>query len=275
MVEFMTMLRLILCLVLLGGCVPVPMDHPDYDLPPRRTMEGPYESLDPGANSLESLHFGVRAYGSAATQRIADLAEASYNRIMLDTNLYSFKPSGLYQLIVYANEDEYHKKTGQPAWSAGVTVGNAIYTYESPRLAGVIAHEMTHLIFFEFMGKVAQEQRWFNEGLAVYEEEQALGRGRGELFAGMAAQLRQVPLPMESMLRLTPATEKEYTVNLWYAQAYSMVGYMIDRGSRIGFSQFLQALKDGHNYDQALLRGFPNLWRTLEDFHRDWRLSLN
>jgi len=273
-----TGLRVLLAAVALGACVPYPGELPD-DGRGRSfvgIVEGTYPGLDAGYNETQALHFQVKAYGVDVVRSSADRAEEAYNRIMTDTGLYSFKPRGLYQIVVYGTQDEYRKKTGQPEWSAGVAVGNAIYTFVSPRLEGVLSHEMTHLIWFEFMGgRLSQEQRWVNEGLAVYEESKALDpRGGTEMFASVRPSLRSQPIPMDQLMRLVPATERAYDVSLWYAQAEDMIRYMIQRGGRIGFSQFLTALRDGKDFDRAMGEGFPGQWRNLEDFDVQWRRSL-
>jgi hypothetical protein len=239
-------------------------------------VEGVFPGLDAGAQELTSLHFMVKAYGQDTVRDAADIAEAAYNRIMIDTGLYSFKPRGLYTLVVYGTQDEYRKKTGQPEWSGGVAVGNAIYTYFSARLDPVLSHEMTHLIWFEYMGgRNNPDLRWVNEGLAVYQENKAIGsRGQGDMFAAIRGNLRAQPLPMDQMLRLVPATERAYEVSLWYAQAESMTRFMIERGGRIGFSQFLEALRYDKGLDAAVATGFPGHWTSLSSLELDWKRSL-
>lgn len=273
-----TRAAIVLCVLLLGACVPYP-----GELPPdgggssfTTIVEGTYPGLDAGYNETQGLHFSVKAYGVDVVRSVADKAEEAYNRIMTDTGLYSFKPRGLYQIVVYGTQDEYRKKTGQPEWSAGVAVGNAIYTYASSRLDGVLSHEMTHLIWFEFMGgRLVQEHRWINEGLAVYEEAKAVDpTGGSSLFASVRPTLRATPISMDQMTRLVPATERAYEVSLWYAQAEDMVRFMVQRGGRIGFSQFLMALRDGKDLGGAVAAGFPGQWRSLEDFDLQWRRSL-
>lgn len=261
----------------LGACVPYPAELlPDdgrgSSLP--QIVEGVYPPLDPGANQQESLHFKVKAYGADVAKSVSDSCEASYTRIMNDTGLYSFQPRGTYSIVVYGSQDEYRKKTGQPDWSSGVTVGNAIYTFYSAALDGVLAHEITHLIWYEFMnGRLTDQQRWVNEGLAVYQEAKARNRGR-ELFAGAVPTLRSAAVPIDQMMNLAPNTERAYEASLWYAQAESMIRFMIERGGRIGFGQFLAATRDGQGFDQAVYAGFPGQWRTLADFAADWKRSL-
>lgn len=259
----------------LAACVPYPGTLPPDDS--RTTIvQGPFALLDPGASQLESLHFMVRAYGGDAARHVSDKAEEAYNRIMIDTDLFSFKPRGLYEIVVYGTEDEYRKKTGQPSWSGGVSVGNAIYSYWGPGLDRTVAHEMTHLIFYEYMGRVNLDHRWVNEGLAVYEESKTGGdpRAGSDIFSAVRGRLRQQPIPMDQMIHLIPATEREYTVSAWYAQAESMVRLMIERGGKIGFSQFLAALREGKGFDESIAGSFPGVWRGLSDFEQSWLRSL-
>ncbi len=53
-----------------------------------------------------------------------------------------------------------------------------------------------------------------------------------------------------------------------------MVRFMIERGGRIGFSQFLAALRYDKPLDQCVSEGFPGSWRTLEELNTDWKRSL-
>jgi hypothetical protein len=234
-----------------------------------------FPELDPGANELQSLHFLVKAYGTSQSRTYADTAEAAYTRIMTDTGLYSFRPRELYRIVIYGTQDEYRKKTGQPEWSGGVSVGNAIYTFVSPRMEGVLSHEMTHLIWFEYMGRSVSDHRWVNEGLAVFEEAKALGeKGQSDLFSVLRGNLRAQPLSMENMIHLVPATERAYEVSLWYAQAESMTRFMIERGGRIGYSSFLTALREGRSFDSAIGSGFPGQFTSLADVEAQWKRSL-
>ena len=257
----------------LAGCIAVPgaMDV-DHLARPQNITGEVFPPLDAGASEQGSLHFLARAYGSGKAMQAADLAETAYQRIMVDTGLSSFRPlGGLYKIVLYAGADEYHKKTGQPAWSSGLSVGNSIYTYEGAHLESVISHEMSHLIFYEYMGRSDLELRWVNEGLAVYEESKA-----GQPASGGAAPPLPPwpqgwePLSLDSVVRMVPASERERSVSAWYQQAHSMVRFLIERGGRIGFGQFLAALKGGASVDKALADGFPGSWRDLADFYSAW-----
>src|SRR3989338_18211 len=269
-----------LAALLAAACVAYVDELPAQGRGGTTIVSAPFGDLDAGAAQLDSLHFSLRAYGPAPARRISEHAEGLYNRIMMDTNLSSFRPRGLYQIVVYASQAEYRKKTGQPEWSGGVAVGNAIYSFEGPGLPGTLAHEITHLIFYEYMGTVNIQHRWVNEGLAVYEENKAALQRAGassadadleKRWASARGRLRQQPIPMDQMIDLTPATEREYTVNVWYAQAESMVRYMIERGGRMGVSQFLAALRDGRSFDEAVSSSLVGVWKNLAEFEQSWQ----
>lgn len=268
----------LLACALLAACVPVPDETSDSGHGATTIVDGPFGTLDAGANQLESLHFIVHGYGADNVKQISTAAEDDYNRIMVDTNLFSFIPRGLYQVWVYATPEEYRQKTRQPEWSGGVTVGNAIYTYQGARLAQTLAHEMTHLIVYEYMGQGTpgpnwmNDLRWLNEGLAVYEEQKAAGIA--DLFAAVRTNLTQQPIPMDQMITLAPATHNQYTVSLWYAESESLVQFLIDRGGRLAFSQFLGQLQQGQTLERAMSIAYSNSWRDVGDFFQNWQRSL-
>jgi hypothetical protein len=188
---------------------------------------------------------------------------------MRDTGLYSFMPHDLYPVVVYADHDEFIRKTGMPAWSAGAASGHCIYSFEGPHLAGVLSHEMTHLIFNEFMGRETPELRWVNEGLAVYEEMQA------SIGMSLTPPPGTRPIPFTQMVSLAPIGEQRTTVNAWYAQVFSVVRFLIERGGHLGFGQFLTSLRDGRSVDDAVRAGFPGLWSNVAALEAAWLASAN
>ena len=88
--------------------------------------------------------------------------------------------------------------------------------------------------------------------------------------------MRSHPLALDEFLGFVPLSEKadnDQKVSLWYAQSESMVQFMIERGGRIGFSQFLPALKDGKSFDEAIRSAYIGVWGDLPGFTRAWQAS--
>ena len=175
----------LLALLLLAGCTTLPPEA----LPLAHNPSEQYtrEIQDPApSHAAAGPRFVARAYDPARAKAFEALAEDDYERVMADTGLFSFKPAGLYPVVLYRDGGEYLSKSGAPPWSGGVAVGNAIYTFDGPRMARTLAHEITHLVFHEYMGP-RPGLTWFNEGLAVYEELRAApAADRPELEAWLA-----------------------------------------------------------------------------------------
>lgn len=264
-----------ICAVFMSGCVPVTREMLG-DAPVSQATKPSYEGLAPGSREQQTLHFLVEAYGQEKADAYGRIAEQDYERIMQDTGLYSFSPREPYRIVVYETKDEFHKKTGQPEWSGGVTVGNAILVFDSPDVEAVMAHEMTHVIYNEYMMRMPEEQRWINEGLAVYEEIRASSPERREIYYANAARIIKMnPMPFSQMVTLMPATERERLVNKWYVQVGNVVQFMVERGGRLGVSVFLSQLKNGASVNTALEQGFPSLWKDMQSLEKAWLMSLN
>lgn len=263
-------IELAAALLCCAGCVPVPDGYLPKE-PQGRALEAPAQPLDPGHKTEESAHFRLSAYSSDGAARYSALCEQNYGRIMQDLGIYSFVPARPYNVLVYRDAAEYRAKTGQPEWSGGAAYGNALLLYESPGLGGTMAHEMTHLVFGEFMGLAqAAQLRWLNEGAAVYEE----SRASQESSAFYAQKVRETvvpnPIPFSQFVNLAPQGETLQNVDRWYAQAGSVVGFMIRKGGSFNFSLFLGRLRDGASVDESLRSAYPGGWKSLDDVERSW-----
>jgi hypothetical protein len=194
---------------------------------------------------------------------------------MQDLGIYSFVPRQPYNVLVYRDQAEYRAKTGMPEWSGGAAYGNALLLFEGPGLPAALAHEMAHLLFAEYMGlSQAAQLRWLNEGIAVYEE----SRSSQEAAAHYSRLVREMvapnPLPFSHLVNLAPQSDSLRLVDRWYAQAGSVVGYMIRKGGSFNFSIFLSRLRDGATPDEALKAVYSGLWRNMESLEHAWLLEV-
>jgi hypothetical protein len=264
---------LVMCF-LSGACVPMPEDALK-DLPPATQADvPPYKGLEPGHKTYETAHFLVKAYTTETAVAQSVVCEQAYSRVMNDLGLYSFAPAKPYNIMVYRDADEYLKATGQPRWSGGIAYGNAILIYESEGSAGVLAHEMTHLIFNEFMGLAnSADFKWVNEGVAVYEETRTSAESRTAYSQRFSNMVSPNPIPFSQLAIQAPqGDQKTGAVERWYAQAGSVVAFMIKEGGTLGFSIFITRLKAGDTMDTAIGAAFPSLWKTTRDMERAWLL---
>ncbi len=268
------MKKIFFTLLLCCGCVPVPSGAPAED-PGRAAVASPYRGLDPGYKSEETAHFALNMYSSANTALYPAMCEADYTRIMQDLGLYSFVPARPYNVVIYRDAQEYRTKTGQPDWSGGATYGNALLLFEGDGLKASMSHEMTHLVFNEFMGlSQSAELRWLNEGVAVYEETRSNQVSASYYTALTAETIAPNPIPFSQMVNLAPQNESRHNVDRWYTQVGSVAGFMIRRGGSFNFSVFLSKLRDGASMDSAIAGAYTGSWKKLSDVENSWLLDV-
>ncbi len=269
-------MKTLLALLLLSCCACV--DIPTEGSPAAalaQPVESPYQGLDPGYKTEETAHFAVKAYSSSSALLNAGLLEENYTRIMQDLGLYSFVPARPYNVVIYRDADEYHTKTGQPGWSGGAAYGNALLLFEGEGLKATIGHEMTHLIFNEFMGlSQSGALRWLNEGVAVYEESRSNQASAVFYEDRVRSGVAPYPIPFSQMINLVPQSESQRNVDRWYAQAGSVAGFLIKQGGSFSFSIFIGKLRDGATVDRALEDTYSGLWKNLPELEKAWKLEV-
>jgi hypothetical protein len=262
-----------LAALLLSACVPYPGDAPQpEDLGGAAPLTAAsFRAMDGGVEQ-DSVHFKVTAHGADTARQVADQAETLYQSISNDSGMAGLAPTAV---SVYGSADEYRSRTSQASWSDGAVYDGAVYVYYGPRLAQALAHYLTHAAYSQFMGRDVLENRWVSEGLACYEESKAAGDAGVpvDLFSGVRSTMRMQPFTMDQLEHLAPATENARSTSLWYAESESLVAFMIERGGQADFGQFLQGLKDGKGFNDAISSAFVGIWRNLGDVYQAWQTS--
>ncbi len=218
-----------LALLAVSGCVTVPPELLPVAHNPSGSAARDFEDIGPDVRLVPSPRFIVHAHDELLARRVSALAEKDYEQLMLDTGLFSFRPLGLYPIIVYAESGEYHHKTGQPLWSGGASVGNAVYTYDGEELEPTLAHELTHLIFYEYMGERPQ-LRWLNEGLAVYEELRSSSPEEKREIESWSEAAAASPIPFAMLAETGPG--ERAPVRLWYREAAPVAPFPVQTRGR-------------------------------------------
>lgn len=251
-----------------GGCVDIQTARQNE--PERRAVRLP-QNLDLGLQQQETLHFLVKSYSREAASNYGDSAEKLYQQLMQLTGLYSFVPRQPYELVLLPDRQDYLSKTGAPEWSGGVTIGNAIVAYDSPQVQPIIAHEMTHLIFNEFMETPRPELTWLNEGLAVSMERRSYSAEQQISYDNnCAAALKYGTVQLQNLMLSTPIKEDRTGAQAWYCQAHSVVSYLLNKGGAMGFAVLADKLKTGTPVDTALYTAYNGQWANAAALERDW-----
>jgi len=262
---------LIFSFLALISCVDMPVSEVD-----NRNVTLPYEKLDGVNFSKETIHFIVKSYSMEINERYSSQLENFYSSIMQDTGLYSFIPQKPYEIIVYKDKNEYMLKTKSPDFSSALTYGNAIATYEQENYTATLAHELTHVIFNEFMENYNMDSFLFiNEGLAVYEERKFSSSSDFYYSDIIRSYVKSNPIPFIELINYKPRDNNntEY-VKKWYAQCSNIVEYMIKNYGSLKFSIFLKDIKKGYDLNSALRDAYSGIFNDYKDLENRWLGSL-
>jgi hypothetical protein len=203
-------------------------------------------------------------------------AEVYYNRIA--DELGYARMSNFWQwenrvkILIYPSEKEYHEATKQPDWSKGVAYYDkkSIVTFQRSDnfIDGLLPHEITHLIFRDFVGFTGQVPLWMDEGVAQWQEPR-----KRELSKSMAKYLiengKNLSIQEITSMDIRGSEDKEM-VNAFYMQAVSLVDFLVKQYGAQSFSGFCRQLRDGKSLDEALRFSYPSSIRSLQDLENQW-----
>jgi len=231
-------------------------------------------------NTSKSTHFIV--YFKNAPEsfigQVVEKSEGYYDRIADNLGFTRFNFwlwDNRAKIYIYDNPDDYHVSTDQPAWSGGAArpQEKAIYTY--PYAQGffetVLPHEMGHIIFREFVGFNNNAiPAWLEEGVASYQESL---RNPAALALAKRAAGDGTLIPLDRLAEINPQSIiGQAEAQLFYAEAISIVDFMIGEFGKDNFVLFCQNLRDKRNLRQALCLVYP--FSGLQDFGEAWQKYL-
>lgn len=239
--------------------------------------------LAPDAGAVEwkeekGDHFIVYYVSNVSlAKKIRRQAEVYYNRIASDLGYprYSnfWQWDNRVKIYVYPTADEFQKETGKPSWSKGIANYSTkeILTYEWSEgfLESLLPHEITHLIFRDFVGFKGEVPLWLDEGVAQWEEPK-----KREMASQVAEFLirnhKNYPLDMLTSVDIRNSQDEE-AVHFFYMQSVSLVDYLIRKHGSQSFTVFCRRLKEGKSLNEALKAAYPNSIRNLDELEKRWK----
>ncbi len=185
------------------------------------------------------------------------------------TNAWSWDERA--KIYIYDDDEDYYESAKQARWSSGVAsaADKLIRTY--PTMHGffdtTLPHELGHIVFREFIGFRASSPLWLDEGVAMYQEK-AKRWGANKIVKAAIEDGSFIPLSELSHVRLTRRTPRE-KVNLFYAEAASIVYYLITEHGKYKFVKLCRNLKEGLSLDGAVYSAYYR-FEDLEDLNSAW-----
>ncbi len=128
-----------------------------------------------------------------------------------------------------------------------------------------LVHEATHLLLDQALDSpLAVVPSWLNEGLAMYFEPGQ--HGRDATLKDAARDNRLLPL---HAMKAVPGRPQD--IYLFYAQARSVVAYMMTTYGEGPMRDLLRLLNEGKTIEEAVQRAYG---KSLETLEREWKASL-
>ena len=231
-----------------------------------------------GWQEIRGDHFIVFYMSDEAfAKQIAYKAEAYYTQIASDLGYARY--SNFWQwdsrvkIYVYDTPEGFAKATGQPGWSHGMANYRTKEIHALNRgdgfLDGVLPHEITHLIFRDFVGTDGEIPLWMDEGIAQWEEpaKRAISKKIARYLVATVKDYHTQDLMTTDVRKLAD----EEKVHYFYMQSVSLVDYLIKTYGPTAFTEFCRSLRDGKKFEDALKSAFPDTLETVNDLDARWR----
>jgi hypothetical protein len=231
---------------------------------------------------LRSVHFIIyyhRDVKEAYVNKIKDMCEKYYFKITQEFNLIRDKIwiwENRAKVYIAKDKDDYLTRFNCPRWSEACVnhKEKIIYTYpDQERFASILIHELTHIIFKEYVRK-NEFPLWLDEGVAVYmENKYSEGFPQANISSLKRAIIDNSYIPFSKLNDITTFklnSEKKAYVNIFYIQSFSIVYFLIKSYGRGNFSRFLFFLKEGYGLDKALSKAYINL-PSIDELEKKWK----
>ncbi len=175
------------------------------------------------------------------------------------------------KIYIYSDKQDYIESARQAHWSSASVMSRSKVIRTYPSAYGffdtTLPHELGHIIFREFIGMKARIPLWLEEGVAMYQEKAKRWGVNNDVRAALEDQTF-IPVPELNHVRLTSGTDRS-TVDLFYAEAASLVYYLITEFGQHRFVRFCRKLERGTPFLTALTRTYIR-FDDLEDLNRSW-----
>ncbi|MEI8349704.1 MAG: hypothetical protein WCI77_06080 [Candidatus Omnitrophota bacterium] len=240
----------------------------------------PVEASD--QKELRSDHFVIispRELDESYVYTVKDMAEDFYKSVTQEFRLVRdtlWLWDNRAKIIIAKDKNDYLASFPCSEWS-GACVDyrqKTIYTYpHQDNFSSLLRHELVHIIFREYVGE-GKLPLWFDEGVAMYVDAKHGGSSyEAELSTLKTTIEHNQYIPFSELYQMGPATldgkPKEY-VDVFYLQSYSIIHFLIKKGSGDNFYNVLYFLRQGCGFDEALSKSYSSI-NGREELETQWK----
>ncbi len=226
---------------------------------------------------LKGEHFEVFYLEDAKfAQDVLTRAERYYEKIASDLGYSRYDNFWQWdnraKILIYRDHDEFLKVTGKKSWIYGTAIYSErkiiSYRWSQGFLDVLLPHELSHLIFRDFVGFKGAVPLWLDEGISQWEE---ANKRKWAVYTVKNLIKTKDYIPLAELTRLGAGSENDFTVSAkLYAQAVTLIGYLIEKYGSDKFAQFCRGLRDGKNVNDALSYAYTDSIRNIAELERGW-----
>ncbi len=232
-------------------------------------------------NEIKGKHFIVYYVDNKKfAKKVLSRAEKYYNKIARDLgfsrydNFWSWENRA--KIYLYRTHDDFVRATGKDPWIYGTVRYREkeiiSYAWSKGLLNSLLPHEITHIIFRDFVGFPLADgggiPLWLDEGVAQWEED-----ARRAVSVKLVRKLIKDKsyIPINELMKTDVRTKSDYELSVkFYAQAVTLVGYMIKEYGSLKFNLFCRQLRDGKSVNAALGFVYTNSIFDVEKLEKKW-----
>ncbi len=247
----------------------------------RTEARGSFDNFKEERSEHFLIYYDSKVKG-AKVSTVRKLAERHYRLITQEFHLIRDKLwswDNRAKIYIAKDKNQYHELFNCQSWSgACVDYRNKIiYTYVGQNsFSRVLVHELTHIIFREYVGKNTLPL-WLDEGVATYMEDKHSGGHYRRYLKNISRKISDdTYIPIDELAQMSSqvlALKKKDYVDLFYAESFSVVNFLITKYGRNNFSRLFSYMAKGLSAKDSLaevyfdFRKFEKLEILWKKFH--------
>ncbi len=222
-------------------------------------------------STLKGKHFIVSFQDDAVfAAEVLRHAETYYDSIVKQLGFKRLDNFWLWErraeIRIHRSRKSFAEQTGAPIWAVAraslrermIDVCGA----NAALLRSRLPHEMAHLIFREYIGFKGEVPLWLDEGVAQWCE-------WGARQASIPYLQEWIPLRDLTMMDVRKVDDSRLA-HLFYAEAASLVRYLVTVHGRGKFTKLCRQLRDGKTLERALRFTYPQSISSMATLEREW-----
>lgn len=174
------------------------------------------------------------------------------------------------KIYIYPDRATFLEQTGSQGWSRAVANyrTKVVSFYKGSDAASflntVLPHELTHLLFREFVGVNSQVPLWVDEGAAQLMEEGKANRAKSFVRELLGTDYF---ISVDTLMRLDirRVREKEL-VTIFYMESCAFLDFLVKNYGGSAFERFCKNIAEGKTFEEA----FAASYSSTEELNKRW-----